>query len=82
MKPLPFLIAVLACAACANFPELEGEEPTNVKKARYPKLIALQQNLGPPVDPVSEAAEVEEELNARREVLENKADQLQNAEIN
>jgi hypothetical protein len=82
MKPLPLLILLLACAGCADFPELEGREQPNVKSARYPKLIPIQENLGPPVDPANEAAEVEEDLAARREALEKKAEELQAAEIN
>ncbi|WP_170569262.1 hypothetical protein [Ruegeria atlantica] len=82
MKSLPLLILILACAGCADFPELEGRELPELKSARYPTLIPLQENLGPPVDPVNEAAEVEEELLARREALEKKSKELQNAEIN
>ncbi|WP_058280840.1 hypothetical protein [Ruegeria denitrificans] len=82
MKPLTLLILMLACAGCADFPELEGSEPPELKSARYPMLITLQDNLGPPVDPVNEAAEVEEDLLARREALEEKSEDLQNAEIN
>ncbi len=82
MKPLPLLILLLACAGCADFPELEGREQPDVRSARYPTLIPIQENLGPPVDPVNEAAEVEEDLVARREALEKKAQDLQAAEIN
>ncbi|WP_420584397.1 hypothetical protein [Ruegeria sp.] len=82
MKPLPLLILILTCAGCADFPELDGSEPPDLSSARYPKLIPLQETLGAPVDPVSEAEEVEEDLNARREDLEKKADALQSAEIN
>ncbi len=82
MKPLPLLILVLACSGCADFPELEGRELPNVKSARYPTLIPLQENLGPPADPVNEAAEVEEDLLARRKELRKKARKLQRAEIN
>lgn len=82
MKPLPFLILMLACAGCADFPELEGREQPDVRSARYPTLIPIEENLGPPVDPLNEAAEVEEDLIARREALEKKAEELQAAEIN
>ncbi|WP_170381598.1 hypothetical protein [Ruegeria atlantica] len=82
MKSLPLLILILACAGCADFPELEGRELPELKSARYPTLIPLQENLGPPADPLNEAAEVEEELLARREELEKRSQELQNAEIN
>ncbi|MCA0928554.1 hypothetical protein [Ruegeria profundi] len=82
MKRLPLLILVLICAGCADFPELEGSEPPELRSARYPKLIPLQEALGPPVEPANEAAEVEEDLKARREALEKKSQDLQNTEIN
>ncbi|WP_170759148.1 hypothetical protein [Ruegeria lacuscaerulensis] len=81
MKPLPLLILVLACSGCTNFPELEGRELANVKSARYPELIPLQENLGPPANPVSEAVEVEEDLVERRKELQKKARKLQRAKI-
>lgn len=82
VKPLPLLALFIFCAGCADFPELDGSEPASVKSARYPRLIPLQDTLGPPVDPVSEAAEVEEDLTARSEALSKKAQALQNAQIN
>ncbi|WP_170558112.1 hypothetical protein [Ruegeria atlantica] len=82
MKPLPLLVLLLTCAACTDFPELEGREQPNVRSAKYPKLIPIQDILGPPIDPVSEAAEVEEDLTARSEALAKKAEALQNAQIN
>ncbi|WP_037307702.1 hypothetical protein [Ruegeria halocynthiae] len=82
MKPLPLLILILACAGCTNFPELEGREPPNINSARFPKLIPLQENLGPPANPTAEAIEVEEDLTARSEQLQKKAAELQKAEIN
>ncbi|WP_109311963.1 hypothetical protein [Ruegeria sp. AU67] len=82
MKPLPLLVLLLTCAACTDFPELEGREQPNVRSAAYPKLVPLQDILGPPIDPVSEAAEVEEDLTARSEALAKKAEALQNAKIN
>ena len=81
MKPLPLLFLMLVFAACADIPELEGSESPTVRKSTFPRLIPLSEALGPPVDPVSEAAEVEEDLNARAEALANKAQALQNAEI-
>lgn len=81
MKPLLPLVLFLACAACANFPELEGSEPASVKSARYPKVIPLEGVLGPQTNPVFETTQLEEDLLARREALQKKADQLQNEEI-
>lgn len=82
MKPLPLLLLMFACAACADIPELDGSESPSVRKAKYPRLIPLSEALGPPVDPVNEAAEVEEDLTARGEALAERAQALQDAEIN
>lgn len=82
MKPATLIPLLLICAACADFPELEGREAPDVRKAPYPRLIPLQDTLGPPVDPVSEAEEVEEDLLARSEALTQKAQALQNAQTN
>ncbi|WP_010441983.1 hypothetical protein [Ruegeria conchae] len=82
MKLLPSIFLVLATASCANIPELEGSETAALRKAPYPKLIALDPALGAPTDPVSEAEEVEEDLSTRGEALAKKAEALQNAEIN
>lgn len=82
MKPLRYLVLLSFCAACADIPELDGSESASVRSARFPRLIPLQETLGPPADPVSEAAEVEEELTARSEALSNKARALQNAQVN
>ncbi len=82
MKALPFLILTVVLASCADIPELDGVEPRGIQKAAYPRLIPLQDTLGAPVDPVSEAEEVEEDLTTRSEALKKKAEALQNAETN
>ncbi len=81
MKLLPPIFLMLAAAGCANIPELEGSETAALRKAPYPKLIALDPALGAPADPISEAEEVEEDLTTRSEALAKKAEALQNAEI-
>ncbi|EEE39081.1 hypothetical protein RKLH11_2927 [Rhodobacteraceae bacterium KLH11] len=82
MKLLPPLFLVLVTAGCADIPELEGSETAALRKAPYPRLVPLDTNLVPPVDPVSEAAEVEEDLSTRSEALAKKAQALQDAQIN
>ncbi len=82
MKLLPLLPIVLLWAGCADFPELEGSEAASVQKAPYPRLVPLQETLGPAIDPVSEAAAVEEDLTQRSEALAQKAEALQNAPTN
>ena len=82
MKPLPLILLLFTAAGCADIPELEGSESAALRKALYPKLIPLEATLDPPADPVSEAAEVEEDLTARSDALAEKAEALENAEIN
>lgn len=82
MKHAALIVLMIALAGCADIPELEGSESASLRKAPYPRLIPLDQTLGPPADPVSEAREVEEELTARAEALAERAEALQNAETN
>lgn len=69
MKLLPVLPLILVFAGCSDFTELEGSEPASVKSAPYPRLVPVQETLGPSIDPVSQAAEVEEDLTQRSEAL-------------
>lgn len=78
MKVQPVFVLLALCAGCAQFPELEGREAPSVKSAPYPTLVPLSTSIVPPVDPVNEASEVEEELTQRAEELSKKADALQN----
>ncbi|MTH95667.1 hypothetical protein [Roseibium sp. RKSG952] len=82
MKHVSLLTLLLAFAGCTDIPELEGKEAPSIRNAAYPKLVPLEETLGTPVDPVSEASEVEEELTSRSEELAKKAAALQAAEIN
>lgn len=82
MKLLPVLPIILVFAGCSDFPELEGSESASVKSAPYPRLVPLQETLGPSIDPISQAAEVEEDLTQRSEALAKKAQALQNAQTN
>ncbi|QFT72417.1 hypothetical protein [Ruegeria sp. THAF33] len=82
MKLLPVLPLILVFAGCSDFTELEGSEPASVKSAPYPRLVPVQETLGPSIDPVSQAAEVEEDLTQRSEALAKKAQALQNAQTN
>ena len=82
MKPLPLILHLLTAAGCADIPELDGSESAALRKAPYPILIPLEATLDPPTDPVSEAAEVEEDLSTRSKALAKRAEALQNAKIN
>lgn len=78
MKALSVFLLLILCAGCADIPELEGSEAPAVKSAPYPSLIPLTEVNVPPVDPLNEAAVVEEELAQRAEQLSQKAKALQN----
>ena len=82
MKPLPQILLLLTVAGCADIPELEGSESAALRKASYPNLIPLEATLDPPADPISEAAEVEEDLSTRSKALAKRAEVLQNVKLN
>lgn len=80
MRPL-FLILPLFCVACTNVPELDDKLTPQLRNAQYPKLVPLHETLGPPVSPRDEAAELEEQLNARVASLQARAQRLQAAPV-
>ncbi len=82
MKSPTLIVLLIACAGCTDIPELEGSETAALRKAPYPRLIPLDDALGAPIDPISEANSVEEDLTARAEALTKRAEALQNAETN
>lgn len=81
MKPLPVLFLVALSAGCTDFPELRGREAATVVDAPYPKLIPLDEALGPPVDVASEAADLRKDLTERKKSLRKRANRLQNTPI-
>ncbi|SHF22691.1 hypothetical protein SAMN05444279_12231 [Ruegeria intermedia] len=81
MKPLPVLFLVALAAGCTNIPELQGREAAAVTDAPYPRLIPLDEALGPPVDVVSEAADLSKNLTERKKSLRQRANRLQNTPI-
>ncbi|MGI9370490.1 MAG: hypothetical protein ACR2O2_16795 [Ruegeria sp.] len=81
MKPLLPLVLLFFYACCTEIPQLEGDDAAAITNARYPKLIPLEEALGPPVNPEDEAAIVEEELDARSKSLDQKAKALQSAPV-
>ena len=72
--PAVFLIGL---AGCTQVPELGERVPDGFKQAPYPKLIPLEQALGPPPNPARDAETLEETLNNRRDALTRKARALQ-----
>ncbi|WP_424833202.1 hypothetical protein [Ruegeria sp.] len=81
-KFLPLIFIPFACIGCADIPELEGSEAASLRQAPYPRLIPLDDTLGTPIDPISEAETVEDDLIARSDALAQKAEALQNAPSN
>ncbi|MBO9452188.1 hypothetical protein J7426_18075 [Tropicibacter sp. R16_0] len=69
------LLPVLA--ACTQVPELEDKVSSQLKNAKYPKLVPIDETLGPPVAPEAEAQKVTDELEARRDSLKQRAAALQ-----
>ncbi|MEX0349826.1 MAG: hypothetical protein AB3N15_10425 [Paracoccaceae bacterium] len=72
---------LLALGACTQVPELDEKLSAQTRDARFPKLIPLEDALGPPVDPEAEAQEIEDELDARAAALQNRARQLQAPQV-
>lgn len=64
-------------AACTQVPELNDKVSPQLKNAKYPKLVPIDQTLGPPVAPEEEAKKVTEQLEARRDSLKRRASALQ-----
>ena len=64
-------------AACTQVPELNDKVSPQLKNANYPKLVPIDQALGPPVAPEEEAKKVTEQLEARRDSLKRRASALQ-----
>jgi len=82
MKPAILIGMIVASAGCTNIPELEGSEAPSLRTAPYPVLIPLSGDLSQPANPKQQATDVEEELASRSEALAQKAQDLQDAQIN
>ncbi|MEY8842388.1 hypothetical protein AB9K41_25435 [Cribrihabitans sp. XS_ASV171] len=77
MRGMSRIAAFLALGACVQVPELDESVPPGLRDAPYPKLQPLDETLGPAVDPVSEAEELEERLSGRVQSLQSRARGLQ-----
>lgn len=71
------LVALSGAAACTRVPELESKVTPQMRAAPFPELIPLEERLGPALDPSREAQDLNEQLNARSQALQNRARQLQ-----
>ncbi|MCE8511311.1 hypothetical protein KBY22_01290 [Ruegeria pomeroyi] len=74
-----FLSLLLLAAACTQVPELNERISPDLRKAGFPKLVPLDEALGPPADPEGEALAVQKSLEARRDALAQRARRLQEA---
>ncbi len=77
MRGISRIAAFLALGACVQVPELNERVPPELRDAPYPTLRPLDDTLGPAVDPVSEAEELDERLSGRVQSLQARARGLQ-----
>lgn len=61
---------------CADIPELDATIPDHLEAADYPALIQLDSSLTTPATPADDAEELQEQLAARRDALQNRARRL------
>lgn len=72
-------LALLMIAACTQVPELNERIGPDLRDASFPRLVPLDEALGPPADPEGEAQAVQKSLEARRDALAQRARRLQQA---
>jgi hypothetical protein len=72
-------LLVMLVAACSQVPELDNVITPHLERADYPDLVPLQRALAVQTPPGKAADELEDEMNARRERLQSKAQQLNTA---
>ncbi|MEX0367669.1 MAG: hypothetical protein AB3N22_16490 [Ruegeria sp.] len=77
MPVLSRAIVLIALAGCTQVPALDERLTPDLRNAPYPRLIPLDDALGPPHNPQQEASELEDQLTARRDQLAARARLLQ-----
>ena len=70
------LAAALWLAGCIEVPELDATVPDSLRDADYPALLPLDPSLFAGDTPEQEAAAIKQDLAARRERLQRRADAL------
>ncbi|WP_425043999.1 hypothetical protein [Primorskyibacter sp. S87] len=79
--PLLFLSSLfVVLAACTNVPELQERLTDDLRNAKYPALVPLDQALKAQSPKGDEAQELEDSLTARRDGLQNRAKALNETE--
>lgn len=73
------LISLSLITACTQVPELDERIGPELQGKPFPKLVPLEQTLGPPADPEDEAKKLAANLDGRRAALEAKAQRLRQA---
>ncbi|MCV2891044.1 hypothetical protein [Ruegeria aquimaris] len=73
------LISLVLITACTQVPELDEHIGPELQGKPFPKLVSLDQTLGPPADPEDEAQKLAESLDGRRAALQAKAQRLRQA---
>ena len=85
-RNLPFaalaVIAILCLGACTQIPELDEAVPNWVRRADYPKLTTLDPSVTTVVLPQDRSEEIEQEMTARQDNLERKANWLRTLDAN
>ena len=75
MKPSLIILICLMAAACTPFPEVDAAERADVKSAKFPKVVPMEQVLSPPATRLDENSEAN--LEGRITGLKHRAKKLQ-----
>ncbi|MBV1897607.1 MAG: hypothetical protein KUG70_14190 [Rhodobacteraceae bacterium] len=75
-------IATLSLASCTKIPELDEAVPNWVRRADYPELTKLDPSTTTKVLPQDRSEEIEQEMTARQNNLERKANWLRTLDAN
>ncbi|MEP1327218.1 hypothetical protein [Pseudophaeobacter sp.] len=79
LLPICAVLAIGLATGCTNEPELENRISPALRKADYPDLAPIDQLLEPLPAPQDQALELEQELEARSNRLERRAEALRRA---
>lgn len=74
-------LALLACSACTQFPELDAVISPETEQADYPPLVALPPLLSAAATTNPEPQEIRDRTEARRGALQARANRLRSARV-
>ncbi len=69
----------LLLAGCAQIPQLDGTVPPELENADYPALVPIETLLIPLPDPQEHSADMRQQLENRRDALQERARRLKGA---